>query len=111
MRKAILFSLLGLGALTLVGSSTLAVSCGDGISESGNCAAGHVTFSGSGFPATVHINVSRSSDGVVYDDFDYVTTSITGNLSFTETLVPAGTYTIKVSSNAGTLVQTVTTGE
>ena len=80
----------------------------DGITLSGNCAAGHVTFLGVGFPNQVHITVTRNSTGDIYDDFDYDAT-ILGILKFTETLYPGDTYTVQIGSTSQ-LVTTVTTG-
>jgi hypothetical protein len=108
MRKTI-FAVLILAAVALVGSpSGLTWSCGSGTSQSGTCAPGPVTFSGQQYPSTVHVRVVRNSTNDIYDDWDYDTTG--GNLSFTETLRPADSYSVTVTGESLSLTQTVSTG-
>jgi len=112
MRKTILFGTFFLAAFTLLGFASLTSTClegtvGDG---NGNCAAGRVSFSGSGYPPMVHINVSRNSSGEVIDDYDYDAAG--GTIQFVETLVPADTYVVRLTNTDTGLVvtRTVTTG-
>ncbi len=110
MRKALLFTTFFLTTLTMVGSGGLTWSCLEGqtgFEGNGNCAPGRVAFSGTGYPSTVHINVSNST-GVVIDDYDY--DSADGTIQFTETLVPADTYTVKLTAPSVMVSQNVTTG-
>jgi hypothetical protein len=110
MKKAILLAVLVLVPLALVGyQASIALTCVDGVTYGGNCAAGHVTFLGVGFPNQVHITVTRNSTGDVYDDFDY-DASTGGILKFTETLYPGDTYTVQIGTTSQT-VTTVTTGD
>jgi hypothetical protein len=114
MRKTILFGTFFLAAFALLGFANLTSTClegtvGNGDDNNGNCAAGRVSFSGSGFPATVHINVSRNSTGEVIDDYDYEAAG--GTIEFTETLVPADTYSVRLTgANGLTVTRNVTTG-
>ena len=114
MRKTILFGTFFLAAFTLLGFANLNTTClegqaGNGEDNNSNCAAGRVSFTGGGYPAMVHINVSRDSTGEVIDDYDYDASS--GTIQFTETLVPAGTYNIRLTSSNGLIVvKSVTTG-
>jgi len=110
MKKAILLAVFVLVPLALVGyQASLTLTCVDGTTGSGNCAAGHVTFTGYGYPSQVHITVTRNSTGDVYDDFDY-DSSNSGNLNFTETLYPGDTYTVQIGTSSQ-VVTTVTTGD
>ena len=101
-----MMKLLVLGALlsfSLFGQSGLTGSCpNDGAYP--NCIGGEVRFTGSNYPAQVHVTVKNSS-GEAIDDADYTTNA--GTLTFTENLSFADTYTISVNS---LVVLTVTTG-
>lgn len=109
MKNVIFPAILGLAALALVGSpSTLTPACQDGVSDNGNCAPGQVLFTGTGFPATVHVRVTRRSNDAQYDDFDYDAAG--GVLTFTETLHPADRYTISLSGSGFSASQSITTG-
>ena len=68
-----------------------------------HCDGGEIVFSGSDYPAQVHITVTNSS-GQVIDDGDYTTRS--GALSFTENLSFADSYTIAVDSKPALVVNT-----
>ena len=68
-----------------------------------SCLGGEIVFTGSSYPAQVHITVTNST-GEEIDDGDYTTNS--GALSFTENLSFVDTYTISVNHTA---VLTVTT--
>jgi hypothetical protein len=109
MKKVMLISAMIFGAALLLGSpSALTYTCLDGTTNFGTCAPSRVSFSGTGYPAAVHVSVVRNSDQASYDDFDYDAT--TGTLAFTETLYPSGTYTVTVSYSTGSSSVTVTTG-
>ncbi len=112
MKKTFLFTTFFLAAFSLLGSAGINTTCLEGTvdnGEDGNCAAGRVAFSGSGYPTSVHITVTRSSTGEVIDDYDYE--SSVGTIEFTETLVPADTYNVRLTASNGMLVtKTVTTG-
>ena len=89
-------------SLNLFGQLSLTGSCpNDGTYP--NCIGGEVRFTGSNFPAQVHVKVTNSS-GEVIDNADYTTDG--GVLTFTENLSFADTYTISVD---GKVVLTVTT--
>ena len=80
-------------------TNNLAVTCGDAISttqpyENGHCTEGMVTFRGTSYPTSVGIKVLSYPAGVLIDSGAY--SSVNGDLAFTQTLVPAGGYTIKV---------------
>ena len=107
MKKVLLITLLITGAVALIGSPSLGWTCADGGYQV--CNPGRVTFTGSGYASVVHINVLRNSDSAVYDDFDYDATA--GLLSFTETLVPADTYTVTITQSGSALSTSVTTGD
>ena len=68
------------------------------------CDGGEVVFTGSNFPAQVHVKVTNSA-GDVIDYGDYSTNN--GVLRFVENLSFADTYTIAVN---GQTLLTVTTG-
>jgi len=106
MQKLLTFAALVFAPLTLVGSGGLNYTCVDGTVGS-NCSPGHVHFTGSGTPNTIHINVARNSDGTVYDDFDY---DATAGVDFTEVLYPAGNYTVTLTGYPYATSQVVTTG-
>lgn len=81
---------------------SLSVTCGDQNANAseparGNCNEGMVTFRGAGFPDTVGIQVMSYPVGTLIDSAAY--SAAEGNLSFTQTLVPAGTYMVVVSEN------------
>ena len=109
MRKKLLVAFAFL-AISVLGAPTgLSISCVDGsASGGGDCTPGRVTFTGWNYPSNVHIKVTRDSDGVVYDNWDY-NTNEDGRLRFTETLVPAGDYTISVSASGSDNDYSVTT--
>jgi hypothetical protein len=102
MRKTKLFVLSILLSLGLFGQSGITGSCRNGGTYP-SCDGGEVVFTGSNYPAQVHITVTYSS-GKVIDDGDY--TTIGGTLSFAENMSFAGTYTISVNDR---VVLTVTT--
>jgi hypothetical protein len=109
MKKVLLLTILGLASVILVGGSTLTPTCVNGVSDNGNCAPGQVTFTGTGFPLSVHVYVKRYSNEATYDDWDYTTNA--GVLTFTETLTPADRYTITITgSNMNNQTQSLTTG-
>ena len=107
MKKVFTIAVLALAPLTLVGSGGLNWICLDGTLDGGNCYPGHVHFTGNGTPSTIHITVTRNSDGTIYDDFDY---DATGGVDFTETLYPRGSYNITLTGYPYATSQTVTTG-
>ena len=107
MKKLLTFAALVLAPLTLAGSGGLNWACVDGTLDGGNCYPGHVHFTGASYGSTIHINVARNSDGTVYDDFDY---DATKGVDFTETLYPAGTYTVTVVGYPYAASTSVTTG-
>jgi hypothetical protein len=98
-RRLVFWALLSNGVF---GQSGITGSCRNGGTYP-NCVGGEVVFTGSGYPAQVHITVSNSA-GTVIDDGDYTTNG--GILSFTENLSFADTYTISVNRRA---IVTVTT--
>ncbi len=111
MKKTILFVAMLMGAMTLTatsGTSGLSLTCLDGVGTSGNCAAGRVAFTGTQYPSTVHIYVAKNSTGAEYDNWDYSASG--GQLTFTETLAPAGTYTVTVNTGSAIEQYTITTG-
>jgi len=93
---------------------SLNVTCGDVNSttqpfDNGHCTEGMVTFRGTNFPNSVYVKVLSYPAGRLIDDGEYVTSG-SGDLVFTQTLVPAGGYTIRVSAdNTETVVYTLTT--
>jgi hypothetical protein len=112
MKKTLLFTTFFLAAFSLLGSGGINATCLEGRvgnEDDGNCAAGRVSFTGSGYPNSVHITVTRGSTGEVIDDYDYE--SSVGMIEFTETLVPADTYNVRLTASNGLLVtKNVTTG-
>ena len=109
MKNFKLFGSLILASVTLMGTgANLSVSCGDGTLGAGHCAVGRVTFSSPHYSGTVHINVVNVANQAVYDDFDYDASG--GHLTFTESLIPAGTYQVTLTANGSTYTQTVSTG-
>ena len=110
MRKTLLSASFFLTAFALIGSPGLNWNCLEGQNDNqsnGNCAAGRVTFTGGGYPATVHISVTRTSTAQVIDDYDYETTG--GNIEFTETLVPADTYSVNLVGANVAVSRSITT--
>ena len=104
MKNATLFvlsTLLSVGLLGQSGQSGITGSCRTGGTYP-RCDGGEVVFTGSNYPAQVHITVTNSS-GKVIDDGDYTTSG--GILSFAENLSFADTYTISVNNQ---VVLTVT---
>ena len=102
MRKTKLFAVSALLSFGLFGQSVVTGNCRNG-GEYPRCIGGEVVFTGSNYPAQVHVTVTNSS-GKVIDEADYTTTG--GSLSFTENLSFADTYTISVNNR---VVLTVTT--
>ena len=98
-----LFAFAALLCLSLFGQSGITGSCRNGGTYP-NCVGGEVVFTGSNYGVLVHVLVTNGS-GSVIDDGNYTTTG--GNLSFTENLSFADTYTISLNDQA---VLTVTTG-
>src|SRR6185436_19633430 len=78
--------------------SDITVTCsgGGGTSADGSitCAAGQVSFSGTGFGHHAHVTVT-SDNGAVLDDSNLQPPD--GNLSFSEDMSFAGVYTVEVS--------------
>lgn len=102
MRHIFLFLLLATGLSAQPQQSSIGGSC----KSSGTypqCDGGEIVFTGSNFPAQVHVKVTNST-GDVIDDGDYSTTN--GVLRFVENLSFADTYTIAVN---GQTLLTVTT--
>ena len=89
---------------------SLTVTCGDANStrqpyENGHCTEGMVTFRGPNFPASVYVKVLSYPAGVLIDHAGYDAQG--GQLSFTQTLIPAGSYSVIVTSDeAGEVVLT-----
>src|ERR1044071_4797067 len=83
------------------GERDLSITCGDESStrhsEDGHCREGMVTFRGSSFPENVGVKVLSYPAGTLIDSATYSTSE--GNLRFTQTLVPAGTYMVVVTEN------------
>jgi len=101
----LILSALALGAMvaTAYDANTLSVTCGDvnataSTSDNGHCTEGMVTFRGQSFPENVYIKVLSYPAGRLIDDGEYVAPA--GALVFTQTLVPAGGYTIRISKNS-----------
>jgi len=86
----------------------LTITCNDGTGQNGNCAVGRVTFASSNYSGIVHVSVVRNSNGDVFDDFDYDASA--GSIQFTQSLIPAGSYTVTLASNGVNYTQTITTG-
>jgi hypothetical protein len=98
-----IYLLLAMFALpALCDPSAITGSCKNG-GEYPHCAGGEIVFNGSEYPAQVHITVTNGS-GQVIDDGDYTTES--GNLSFTENLSFADTYSISVNGKSALVVKT-----
>jgi hypothetical protein len=105
MKKTTLFAVSALLSAGLLGQSVPSGITGrcknDGTYPS--CVGGEIVFTGSSYPAQVHITVTNSS-GQEIDDGDYTTSE--GILSFTENLSFADTYTISMNHQ---VILTVTT--
>jgi hypothetical protein len=95
MKKTFLFAILLASAALLTGNSGLSQTCVDGVTWGGNCIPGKVTFTGTSYPSQVHVQVTRNDNGEEYDNWDYQADN-NGTLTFTETLYPAGQYTVTV---------------
>lgn len=81
-------------ALLSQSSPTLTGTCQNGGNPSyPQCVSGEVTFVGANYSGQVHVKV-RNSAGVTIDNSIYLTTG--GNLTFTENLSFADTYTVEV---------------
>jgi hypothetical protein len=102
MKKISLCALVVLLSVTLSGQSTITGSCEYGGTYP-SCLGGDIRFTGSGYPAAVHVRVINSSDEVI-DDANYKTVS--GVLRFVENMSFADTYTISID---GSTALTVTT--
>jgi len=81
---------------------SLTITCGDINSttlpfDNGHCTEGMVTFRGSNFPENVYLKVLSYPAGVLIDQAGY--SAHEGQLVFTQTLVPAGTYSVIASSD------------
>ncbi len=103
MRLTIFIALLLFLAFPSAAQPSLAGSCQNGGTYP-NCVGGEIVFTGTNYPAIVHVRVTNSSQEVI-DDGDYTTTG--GVLTFTENLSFADTYTITVNHQ---VVLQVTTG-
>ena len=92
MKKLFLFTTFFLAAFSLLGSGRINATCLQGTvgnQDDGNCAAERVSFTGSGYPNSVHITVTRGSTGEV----------------------PVDTYNVLLTASNGMLVtKNVTTG-
>ena len=99
MRKKLLLTFTIL-SIALVGApSAITITCIDGAASAGGaCAPGRVSFSGNNFPSSVHVTLTRDSDGTSYDSWDY-NTGDDGWLRFTENLTPGGSYTLTLSGS------------
>ena len=101
--KMLLFSaLLSLASFGQSSPSGLTGSCRNG-GDYPKCVGGEVVFSGENYPAQVHVSVTNGA-GKMIDNGDYVT--MNGNLSFTENLSFADTYTISLDNHAVLTVST-----
>ena len=97
--------LVGLTLCALVANADqydLDVTCGDQhstVHPSGDsrCREGMVTFRGTNYPENVYIKVLSYPAGNLIDSAVYGT--VDGQLTFTQTLVPAGGYSVIVSQN------------
>jgi len=81
---------------------SLAITCGDVNStiqpyNTGHCSEGMVTFRGADYPENVYLKVLSYPAGVMIDQGGYRADQ--GQLVFTQTLVPAGTYSVVASSD------------
>jgi len=101
----LILSTLALGAMvaTAYDTNTLSVTCGDinattSTYENGHCTEGMVTFRGQSFPENVYVKITSYPAGKLIDDGEYVAPA--GALTFTQTLVPAGGYNIKISKSS-----------
>jgi len=104
--STLLVSSFALGALVanadVATPPSLAITCGDVNSttqpfENGHCTEGMVTFRGSNFPENVFLKMLSYPAGVLIDQAGY--SAHEGRLVFTQTLVPAGTYSVIASSD------------
>jgi hypothetical protein len=102
---------LALGALAVTAQtetpapSELSVTCGDVNSTTappsgGHCTEGMITFRGTNYPSDVTLRVLSYPVGDLIDSASYFS-SAEGELSFTQTLVPAGTYAVHLLDNNG----------
>jgi len=120
MRLLLKFSTLPVLALALCASvanadeqSRLSVTCGDqnsttGLSTDGHCKEGMITFRGSDFPVAVDVQVLSYPAGDLIDSATYATNE--GQLQFTQTLVPYGSYMVVVAAdNNGVTGDVITT--
>jgi hypothetical protein len=95
MRILTAFGLLSAFAIALSGESGITGSCRNGGAYPA-CVGGEVVFTGTGYPAQVHVTVTNSANTKI-DDGDYTTSD--GILSFAENLSFADTYTILVNDH------------
>ena len=86
----------------MFGQSGLTGSCRNGGTYP-RCVGGEIVFTGSAYPAQVHVTVTNST-GTAIDDGDYKTDA--GVLSFAENLSFADTYQIRIDGKAALTVTT-----
>ena len=86
----------------MFGQSGLTGSCRNGGTYP-RCVGGEIVFTGSSYPAQVHVTVTNST-GTAIDDGDYKTDA--GVLSFAENLSFADTYQIRIDGKAALTVTT-----
>jgi len=112
--SALLLLSLALSALVATSQSapTVSYTCGDQNASAqpttGHCTEGMVTFRGSDLPQNVYVKVLSFPAGVLIDNGEY--TAAEGSLTFTQTLVPAGGYTILMTNETadGAVLQNLT---
>ena len=101
--SALLLTSLAFGTLVANADvSGLAVTCGDAKAttspyDNGHCTEGMVTFRGTDYPENVYVKVLSYPEGREIDKGMY--TAHEGQLAFTQTLVPAGGYTVTVAKD------------
>jgi len=99
--SALLLTSLAFGTLAANADvSGLALTCGDANAkaspyENGHCTEGMVTFRGSSYPENIYVRVLSYPEGRLIDQGGY--SAHEGLLEFTQTLVPAGAYTVTVA--------------
>jgi len=108
--------LLSLTLCALVATSqsapSVTMTCGDQTataqSSNGHCTEGMVTFRGTNFPNNTFVKVLSYPAGTLIDNGEYTVSA--GELTFTQTLVPAGGYTILITKDdaAGEVVTNMT---
>jgi len=101
--SALVLTSLAFGALVVSADvSGLAVTCGDASAttspyENGHCTEGMVTFRGTSYPENIYVKVLSYPEGRLIDQGYY--TAHSGVLTFTQTLVPAGGYTVTIAKD------------